>query len=360
MVKPTAETTSRTTLASIAKEVGVSVNTVSRALRAPETVRLDLRRRILAARDALNYVPNRLAGGLAGTRSNVVGVIVTSLFHSEFAEVVDTLQSVLLEHDFQVMLGNSRYDPDEELRLLRSILSWRPAALAIIGVDHHPQVSDLLRTAGAPVVEMWDIGDAVIDSGVGMDHVAIGRAQAHHLADGGARCLAFLGSARRHDTRALKRLRGVQAGADERGLKPPVIRTREEPGSADLGESLIRELLREAPDVDGVVCNSDAVALGVLRGLRRLGVSVPESCQVIGFGATDAGTCTQPSLSTIAPPREVIGRTTARLLLARMRDLPPERVAVTWTLVPRGSTRADAERPAGAQPPHPQGGIRSG
>src|SRR4051812_30106951 len=113
------------TLASIAERVGVSVNTVSRALRAPHTVRIELRRQINAAMEELNYVPNRLAGGLSGTRSDIVGVVVTSLYYSEFANIIDTLQSALLEHDLQVMLANTRYNADQELRLVRSILSWR-------------------------------------------------------------------------------------------------------------------------------------------------------------------------------------------------------------------------------------------
>jgi LacI family transcriptional regulator, gluconate utilization system Gnt-I transcriptional repressor len=91
------------TLASIAGRVGVSVNTVSRALRAPNTVRPELRREITKAMEELNYVPNRLAGGLAGTRSDIVGVVVTSLYFSEFAAMVDTLQSALLAGNLQVM-----------------------------------------------------------------------------------------------------------------------------------------------------------------------------------------------------------------------------------------------------------------
>ena len=128
------------TLASVAERVGVSVNTVSRALRAPDTVRPELRRRINAAIEELNYVPNRLAGGLSATRSNIVGVIVTSLFHSEFASIVDTLQVELLKDNLQVMLANTRYDPGQEDRLVRALLSWRPVAIAIVGVDNGPLV----------------------------------------------------------------------------------------------------------------------------------------------------------------------------------------------------------------------------
>ena len=153
------------TLADVAARAGVSLNTVSRALRAPHTVRPPLRRRIEEVLDELNYVPNRLAGGLAGSQTGVVGVILTSLFFSEFAAVVDTLQAELAAAGFSVMLGNSRYDPEEELRLVRAMLSWRPAAMALVGIDRHPRAAELLQSAGIPVIEVWDMAGVAVIGG---------------------------------------------------------------------------------------------------------------------------------------------------------------------------------------------------
>jgi LacI family transcriptional regulator, gluconate utilization system Gnt-I transcriptional repressor len=327
------------TLAEVARRVGVSLNTVSRALRAPQTVRPELRRRIDAVLDELDYVPNRLAGGLAGTRSAIVGVVITSLFHSEFSALVDTLQTVLHARGLHVMLGNSRYEPEEELRLVRSMLSWRPAALAVIGVDHHPRVDALLRAAGIPTVEMWDVGSAAIDSAIGMDHEAIGAAQAAHLHQAGYRHLAFLGSMRPGDTRARKRAAGMARFAAAAGLAPPAMMTRPVAGNPDLGEALLAALLAANPAIDGIACNSDAVAFGVLRGLRTLGRDVPGACGVIGFGDADAASCVTPTLSSIRPPREAIGRMTAETILARIDGEASRRIALEWTLVPRESTR---------------------
>ncbi|SEQ75942.1 transcriptional regulator, LacI family [Faunimonas pinastri] len=327
-----------TTLAMVASRVGVSLNTVSRALRAPHTVRPELKRRIDQALQDLNYVPNRLAGGLAGTRSDIVGVVITSLFHSEFAAVVDTLQAQLLDRNLQVMLGNSRYDPEEERRLVRSILSWRPAAVAIVGCDHHPEATELLASCGAPIVEMWDVGGDIIDSAVGMDHEAIGRAQAEHLLSRGYRRLAFLGSLREADARARKRASGMAATLAEAGLPPLVRMTRPEGGHPDLGESLLHELLAAHRDVDGIVCNSDAVAFGVLRGLRRVGQNVPGDRGVVGFGDVDAGSCISPTLTSVRPARHAIGRLTAETILARIAGEEPRRITVDWELLEREST----------------------
>ncbi|WJH37735.1 LacI family DNA-binding transcriptional regulator (plasmid) [Aliirhizobium terrae] len=326
------------TLASIAQRVGVSVNTVSRALRAPNTVRADLRKRINVAMEDLNYVPNRLAGGLSGTRTDIVGVVVTSLYYSEFASIIDTLQSELLESGLQVMLANTRYNPDQEVKLVRSLLSWRPAALAVIGIDHPPKVIELLQASGIPIIEMWDTGGVVIDTVVGFDHEAVGRAQARHLIDMGYRHLAFVGSLRENDKRAQKRLRGLELEAEAAGLPTVARMTAQQGGSPDLGDALAEELLRLHPKVDAIACNSDVVSFGVLRALARLGKSVPEDIGVIAFGDNEAAACITPSLSTVRPDRESIGRLTAQAIVSRINGGEPTRTDVDWQLVTRQST----------------------
>ena len=326
------------TLESVAERVGVSANTVSRALRAPNTVRPEIRSRIKVAMEELNYVPNRLAGGLSGARSEAVGVIVPSLHYSEFASIIDALQSVLLEQDLQVMLANTRYTPDHELRLVRSVLSWRPAAVAIIGVDHPPKVVELLKASGIPIIEMWDTGGTVIDTAVGFDHAQIGAEQANHLIAQSYRHLAFVGSLRDNDRRARKRLGGLEEAAAAAGLPAIVSNTVQQGGSPELGERLATELLERQPEIDAIACNSDVVAFGVLRAARRLGRRVPEDLGVIAFGDNEASGCVSPSLTTVRPDREKIGKLTAEAIVARINGAEPQTTLVDWRLIAREST----------------------
>ena len=328
----------RVGLKDIAARAGVSINTVSRAIRAPHTVRPELRRQIEALLDELDYVPNRLAGGLAGANTDVVGVILTSLFYSEYAAMIDALQGELGRAGLSVMIGNSHYELDQELALVRTMLSWRPAAMTLVGSDHHPKVAELLAAAGIPVVEIWEAGQARIDSTVGMDHRAIGRLQARHLLDVGCRRVAFVGCVRRHDYRAQRRRDGCLAELRAAGLEPLTV-TAPDGGSADLGEALAARLLAEHPAIDGIACNSDVIAMGVLRGLAKAGRRVPDAIAVIGFGDNEASACFTPSLSTIRPPRAAIGRAAAEIILARIDGAPPVVRVFEAELVARDSTR---------------------
>ncbi len=334
----------RATLADVAAQVGVSVNTVSRSLRAPQTVRLALRQRIGRIVDELNYIPNRLAGGLAGSHAGMVGVIVTTLFNSEFATILDTLQQELAAHGIQVMIGNSAYDPEEELRLVKAMLSWNPAALAIVGTDHHPRSIAVLMQAGVPIVEFWDASDKALDSMIGMDHRQIGRDQCQHLIERGCSRLAFVGSVRENDFRARKRLEGARAHIAKTLGRDIGVEIVAEAGSPALGERLALSLLKRAPKIDGIVCNSDIVAFGVLKAMRDVGRRVPDDIAVIGFGDNDAGTCLTPALTTMRPPRVQIGQLAAQMILSRINGGAAERCCLESTLVVRESTERTTSR----------------
>ncbi len=334
------------TLKDVALRAGVSLNTVSRSLRAPHTVRPELRRRIQSVLDEMNYVPNRLAGGLAGSQTAMVGVIVTSLHYSEFAAIIEVMQERLSDAGLQLMIGNSRYEPDEELRLVRAMLSWRPAAIAIVGTDHHPRARELLAAAGRPVIEIWDCADPLVDSGVGMDHRSIGRMQMDHLHEQGCRRPAFVGSMRENDHRAHKRLEGAAACARHHGLRPIVVATEAAIGHPEMGARLLAQVLGTDPATDAIICNGDVVAHGVIAELRRLGRQVPDDIGVVGFGENPSNTCLEPQLTSIGPPRREIGLRTAELILRRVEGLPSERILIEPELVARGSSQRNGGLPA--------------
>jgi LacI family gluconate utilization system Gnt-I transcriptional repressor len=321
----------------VAARVGVSINTVSRSLRAPHTVRPDLRDRIAAALDEVNYVPNRLAGSLAGAHSGVVGVIITSLF-MEFATIIEQLQRDLSSAGLSVMIGSSAYDPEEELRLVRAMLSWRPAAIALVGCDHHPRSVELLRDAQSPVVEFWDASGPAIDSMVGMDHYAIGHVQAAHLIAQGRKNIAVVCCIRPHDYRAHKRLEGSRRAVRESSGMDPIVQSAPSGGSPELGEQLVAELLERAPNVDGIVCTGDLLAFGVLKGLRERGRRVPDDVAVVSFGNNAASPCIEPALSTIGPPRVQIGHRISDIILGRIAGQPSRVEVLQPELITRESS----------------------
>src|SRR5690349_18786855 len=133
MPPPDTESQTAPTLSAVADLAGVSAITVSRVLRLPEKVAPETRVRVEAAMRELGYVPNQLAGALAGARTKSVGVLVPTIANSIFADTVQGLSDELEPLGYAVILAQSRYDADREDRMLSALLSRRPEAIIMVG-----------------------------------------------------------------------------------------------------------------------------------------------------------------------------------------------------------------------------------
>lgn len=307
-------------MSDVAELAGVSTSTVSRALRNPDTVSAELRRRVDSAIATLNYVPNSMAGGLAASRTRTVGVIVPSLVNSFFAATIEAMTEGLDVDGYQILLGNSGYDIDREEALVNSFLSWSPAAIVLTGQTHSRTTLRRLINAGVPVVEMWELGENPLDSLVGFSHRAVGRAAGRHLLRCGCRRMAFIGAALERDRRANQRGAGFREVVIEAGFPPPQSVAIADRASVERGGLALAQLLSASGDFDGIFFSNDVLMLGGLFECQRRAVKVPRQLRMIGFGDLDFAAWTRPSMTTIRPPRHEIGAIVARLLLQRFRD----------------------------------------
>lgn len=320
--KPTAKPKSRRasgrpTLSDVADLAGVGSITVSRALREPSRVSPELRERIDAAVKQLGYVLNPNARALASVRSDVIGVLIPSMTNNVFADVVRGIHDGLGDSPMQIQFGNTHYSTDEEERLLRVFLSQQPSALIVSGIDQSPAARRLLENAGCPVVQIMEVGDDPVDMMVGFSHYEGGRAVTRHMIGTGRRRIAFLGA--RMDPRSGRRLAGYSEAMRESGLfDERLVTTTPEPSSVTRGSQLFSEALARAPDLDGIVCNNDDLALGVLFACQRNGIDVPGQVGIAGFNDHEMMAVAFPSITSIRTPRYEIGRRAVSMALAEI------------------------------------------
>lgn len=295
------------TLAQVAARAGVSPITVSRVLRLPDMVARPTRERVEAAMRALGYVPNLVAGSLASARSRAVGVLVPTVANAIFADTIQGISDALEPLGYAVVLAQSRYDDTREEKTLAALLGRRPEALIMVGSPATAVGGEMLRRARIPVVETWDLPVNPIDAVVGFDNHAAGAAVAQHFAATGRRKLAFIGG---DDPRATRRWVGFHEMAQEAGLEPPrrLVLAR----NARAGVAAVAELA----DSDAVFAANDALAIGVLAGLRPANRRVPDDIAVVGLGDLEIGRLIAPSLSTVRIDGGAIGRTAGRLILS--------------------------------------------
>jgi LacI family gluconate utilization system Gnt-I transcriptional repressor len=278
----------------------------------------------------LGYVPNQLAGALAGARTKSVGVLVPTIANSIFADTVQGLSDELEPLGYAVILAQSRYDAAREDHMLAALLSRRPEAIIMVGSPATEDGARLLRRAGIPVVETWELPPEPIDAVAGFDNHAAGVAVANHFIAQGRRSFAFIGG---DDPRATRRWNGFNDTLLSAGLPAArrLVLARNASGSV--------AALAELPGVDAVFAANDAHAIGFMSGLRQAGLlregpAAAQPVAVVGLGDLEMGRLIAPGLSTIRVHGDAIGRTAARLMLTREG---PRRIDLGFELVLRDS-----------------------
>ena len=318
------------TLSAVAKLAGVSSITVSRVVRLPDLVAPETRGRVEAAMRELGYVPNQLAVALARARTRSIGVLVPTIANSIFADTVQGLSDELEPLGYAVILAQSRYDAAREDHMLSALLSRRPEAIIMVGSPATEDGARLLRRAGIPVAETWDLPAAPIDAVAGFNNYEAGVAVARHLVTQGRNSLAFIGGDDPRATRRWNRIQRHGAGAWRQSAAPAG------PGSQRLRQC--RRACRTARCRCGVCSKRRACHRLHVRpakgGLLCDGPAAEQPVAVIGLGDLEMGRLIAPSLSTIRVNGDAIGRTAAKLILAREG---PRHIDLGFELVLRDS-----------------------
>lgn len=322
----------------VARAAGVSPSSVSRALRAPNSVSPEVYAKVRDIADRLGYERSPIAGGLSGARTSLIGVIVPTMINAFFNRTIQAISSAIEAAGYQLMMGAHEYDLAREERLIAAFLAWQPAAIVVTGVHHSRGANNLLAGAKCPVVEMWDLDGRPIDSVVGFSMTDAGRAAAEHLIKRGRKKLVYVGNILDRDTRAAARAAGFMA---EVGRHPGVtgMVLSSVGRNAWAGLQIMKEIKELHPQTDGIAFSGDAVALGALTAAENLGIQVPRDIAIIGFGDLESAPFSRPPLTTIRPPQDLMGQTIAEHVLQRIEDpnLPSKIVDLGFELVVRES-----------------------
>lgn len=324
------------TLHDVARLAGVAPITASRVVNHPEQVSPEVRQRVQDAIARTGYVPNRLAGGLASTRSRLVAAVVPTLSGPVFLETVQSLTEALAEQGYQLMLGQTGYDGAREDALLEAIIGRRPDGIVLTGILHSSPGRQRLRASGIPVVETWDLTPTPIDMLVGFSHLEVGRAVALYLHGRGRRRLAVVTG---DDERARRRTSAFAQAAAGLGLPPVRVVEVSAPTTLKSGRAGLGRLLTEGGAPEAVFCSSDLLALGVLTEARVQGLRVPEDLAVVGFGDLDFAQDVAPALTTVHIKGAAIGRQAAQFIVDRAegREVPSPVVDIGFAIVARQS-----------------------
>lgn len=307
----------RSTQKDVARAIGVSDMTVSRVLTGRGTVSVRTREKVLAAVEAMGYVRNRMAGSLALSRSNQVGVVLPSMRVGIFPEVLAGITQELEKAGYNPVIGVTDYDIDREESLVESLLSWNAAGIIVNDFVHTNRTKKLLEKAGVPVVEIMQLSGDPIRQCVGFDHAEAARALVDHLLARGYSRFGYLGW---HGTQyaASARFAGVRDHLQAQGYALVAPSMFDAPPNVEEGRVGLAKLLEQKPDVDAVIFGNDLMAVGAVFYCDEIGVKVPDDLAIAGFGGLDIGQALPKKLTTIRFPRLEVGQRAARAILNSM------------------------------------------
>jgi DNA-binding LacI/PurR family transcriptional regulator len=327
----------------VARAAGVSRSAVSRTFTPGASVSTDMRDKVIEAAGRLGYRVNRLAQSLISARSNLVGLVGTTIEMPFHASLISSLSQALLAEGYQCMLLNAANAARDMSALIERILEYRVAAVVVTsGTPSSSIVEECLRNGVRVILINKPMPDLDIDTVVA-DDAAAGREAAERLVAAGCRRLAVVSSADRTAS-LIGRLTAFRARAHELGAS---VREWESGATTyDNGADAARALAR---DVDGAFCVTDVLALGFLDAARHeCGRAVPRDLCVIGFDDIPQAAWSAYRLATFHQSPARISDAVMQILRRRaaQADAPCSFVRLRAAFVAR-----DSIRPGGAVRP---------
>jgi len=332
----------------IARELGVSVVTVSKVLRNHSDISEETRQRVLKRMKELHYRPNLAARALITGKTFTMGLIVPDLLHPFFAQVAKALSGVIRPRGYSLILSSSEEDPELEKQELEMLLTRRVDAILIASaqwtVESFRQIED--QQIPYVLIDRKFVGLAA--NFVGVNDEAAGMLATGHLIEQGCRRIAHIRGP--EVSTAIGRAGGYRLALAQHGLTPLPGYVISMGASGDArgeagGYEATRTLLGMDERPDGVFCYNDPTAMGAMHAILDAGLRIPEDIAVVGCGNIHYSDFLRVPLTTVDQNSESIGERAAELALALIgakKPVRPSIISIEPTLVVRASSQRRA------------------
>lgn len=332
------------TLKDIARDLGVSVITVSKALRNHSDISEQTKARVLKRVQELNYRPNLAARALVTGRTNMIGFVIPDLLHTFFSEVVRGVSVALRNSGYTLVVTSSEQDPKIERQAVEQFITRRVDMLLIASTHWTVEMFRRIEEAGIPYILIDRSFVGLAAHFVGVNDEEVGALATQHLFDTGCRRIAHIGGPA--ISPLLGRLEGYKHALAKNNIPFDSDLVMSTDRAEELGDaaaySATQILLGLNPRPDGIFCYNDLAAYGAISAILDAGLRVPEDVSVIGCGNLLYNKFLRVPLTSVDQQSAVIGQRAAKLALQLIEaDQPvvPKPIYLEPRLVVRASTR---------------------
>lgn len=334
------------TMMDIARDLGVSVATVSRALKDSPRISEAKRREIQEYAREHNFLPNVIAETLRKSRvqpNKVIGVIVPQFIHYYFASILKGVEEEASRRGYRIMVAQSDDKYEREVEICKSFYANKCCGIIVsmakntTKYDHFQKLIDM----GIPLVFYDRICTGVNASRVVVDDYMGAYTAVTHLIDTGCRKIAYYGMVQSMEIDK-NRFNGYEDALRKHGLKPNPDWLRKCDNRAD-AEVVTPEILAQPDHPDAFFAINDDTAIGILYSAKKMGFDVPDDISICGFTNGNRAKACNPMLTTVEQRGVMVGEEAANILIGQVEgSLPMDKVekrVVRTRLIIRGTTR---------------------
>ncbi len=322
MVSPSPTAPTMVRLKEIAEAAGVSVMTVSKALRDKPDLSAATKSRIRALADKMGYVPDLSASGLRNRTSRLFGLIIPATTDPIFARVQLAIEQQAQELGYDLLFAQSLGKPEREEAALRRMLARRVDGLFVSPVyrlaQHSPLFEELRRRELPTVILGHAAPFCTGFTSVETDDLSASSAATRHLIELGHTRIAYLAGPMVSPA-SLERLEGYRRALREAGLVPDDRLVFNAGSTIEEGASAALQFIQENPGATAVQAHSDLVAIGAANALLNQGVRIPHDLSIVGYGNILTAEFFRVPLTTIRQPKLRLGTVAMELMMSILR-----------------------------------------
>lgn len=325
----------------IARDLGVSVVTVSKVLRNHADISEETRNRVLKRIKELNYQPNLAARALITGRTFTLGLIVPDLLHPFFAQLAKALSALVRQQGYGVLIASSEEDPELEQQEIAQLLARRVDAILVASAQWSVESFRAIEEQKTPYVLIDRQFAGLAANFVGIDDRAAGFLATEHLIAQGCRRIVHIRGP--EVSTAMGRLEGYRRALSNAALPEnvvPVGLSGDDRGESG-GYEATRRLLDQRPTPDGIFCYNDPVAMGAIHAVLEHGLRIPDDVAIVGCGNVLYASYLRVPLTSVDQDSAGIGLRAGELaltLIESQKPRRPESVVIAPKLVVRASS----------------------
>ena len=307
------------TLKYIAKELGISASTVSRALNGKSVVKEETRKLVLEAAKKYSYTPNEIARSLQKSSTETIAVVLPDISETFFGIIVKEIERTIARAGYMLIIADTHEKVEKELKILDMLYKRRVDALVLATVDCTGMTVERFINSGTPVVFIDNIPELENIDAITIDNCTASMVAVGYLAGNGHRDIAAI-FGQEQETTGAERLLGFREGMRTYGCNLNEDTIEFGDYKLESGYNAMCRLLdnRENNPFTAVYVTSEKMTYGALRAIRDKGLSVPEDISVVGFDIHNLGDDRRQMITSVRQPEEEIGKKVGDLLLGNI------------------------------------------